>query len=62
VSVLFLRSHDRGERVYLAMLSRGFTGSVPALRTQVFGRADVAFLAIGAVTLIPLRIALGVAA
>ncbi|WP_067650004.1 cobalt ECF transporter T component CbiQ [Nocardia harenae] len=27
---LFLRSYERGERVHLAMLSRGFTGSVPA--------------------------------
>lgn len=27
---LFIRSYERGERVYLAMLSRGFTGSLPA--------------------------------
>ena len=26
---LFIRSYERGERVYLAMLSRGFTGSIP---------------------------------
>ncbi|MBJ8346501.1 cobalt ECF transporter T component CbiQ [Antrihabitans sp. YC2-6] len=26
---LFLRSYERGERVHVAMLSRGFTGSVP---------------------------------
>ena len=26
---LFIRSYERGERVYLAMLSRGFTGSLP---------------------------------
>lgn len=28
---LFLRSYERGERVHLAMLSRGFTGAVPDL-------------------------------
>jgi len=27
---LFVRSYERGERVYLAMLSRGYTGALPA--------------------------------
>ncbi|HYJ59884.1 MAG TPA: cobalt ECF transporter T component CbiQ [Actinomycetota bacterium] len=27
---LFIRSYERGERVYLAMLSRGYTGEMPA--------------------------------
>ncbi|HEX7463325.1 MAG TPA: cobalt ECF transporter T component CbiQ [Actinomycetota bacterium] len=27
---LFIRSYERGERVHLAMLSRGFTGSLPS--------------------------------
>ena len=31
IGVLFLRSYERGERVYLAMLSRGFDGRVPEL-------------------------------
>jgi cobalt/nickel transport system permease protein len=31
VGALFLRSYERGERVYVAMLSRGFTGSAPDL-------------------------------
>ena len=31
VGALFLRSYERGERVYLAMLSRGFDGHVPPL-------------------------------
>ncbi|MEV6305932.1 cobalt ECF transporter T component CbiQ [Actinoplanes sp. NPDC051861] len=30
VGALFLRSYERGERVYLAMLSRGYTGRLPA--------------------------------
>ncbi|KWX03393.1 cobalt ABC transporter permease [Carbonactinospora thermoautotrophica] len=33
---LFIRSYERGERVYLAMLSRGYSGSMPVL---VEGRA-----------------------
>jgi cobalt/nickel transport system permease protein len=28
----FVRSYERGERVHLAMLSRGYTGSLPGLR------------------------------
>lgn len=31
VGTLFLRSYERGERVYLAMLSRGYDGTVPGL-------------------------------
>ncbi len=31
VGVLFLRAYERGERVHLAMLSRGWSGSMPAL-------------------------------
>ena len=29
VGALFLRSYERGERVHLAMLSRGYTGTMP---------------------------------
>ena len=28
---LFIRSYERGERVHLAMLSRGYTGTMPLL-------------------------------
>lgn len=31
VGALFLRSYERGERVYLAMVARGFDGKVPEL-------------------------------
>ncbi|MFM8598857.1 MAG: cobalt ECF transporter T component CbiQ [Mycobacterium sp.] len=31
VGALFLRSYERGERVYAAMLSRGYDGTVPAM-------------------------------
>ena len=32
---LFVRSYERGERVHLAMLSRGFTGRLPDLAEAV---------------------------
>jgi cobalt/nickel transport system permease protein len=31
---LFIRSYERGERVHLAMLSRGYTGRLPELEQQ----------------------------
>ena len=36
---LFIRSYERGERVYLAMVSRGFTGSMPDLGEATATRA-----------------------
>jgi cobalt/nickel transport system permease protein len=32
---LFIRSYERGERVHAAMLSRGFTGTMPAIEERV---------------------------
>ncbi|MDV3221023.1 cobalt ECF transporter T component CbiQ [Intrasporangium sp.] len=32
LGALFIRSYERGERVHLAMLSRGYTGRLPTLR------------------------------
>lgn len=36
----FVRSYERGERVHLAMLSRGYTGQLPGLRTDISRRRD----------------------
>ncbi|KRV48864.1 cobalt ABC transporter permease [Wenjunlia vitaminophila] len=36
---LFIRTYERGERVHLAMVSRGHTGSMPVLDQQPAGRA-----------------------
>ncbi|MFG1921315.1 cobalt ECF transporter T component CbiQ [Cryptosporangium sp. NPDC048952] len=33
IGSLFLRSYERGERVYVAMLSRGYTGALPMATT-----------------------------
>jgi cobalt/nickel transport system permease protein len=46
VGVLFLRSFHRGERVYLAMLSRGYQGTMPETTVGRFGLGEVLFLSI----------------
>ncbi|MGZ8648902.1 MAG: cobalt ECF transporter T component CbiQ [Solirubrobacteraceae bacterium] len=62
VTALFLRSYERGERVYLAMLARGYAGAMPRLAVLTFRRADVAFVAVLVLTLVPLRVLAEVAA
>ncbi len=37
---LFIRSYERGERVYFAMAARGFAGHMPVLETTVADRTD----------------------
>jgi cobalt/nickel transport system permease protein len=37
---LFIRSYERGERVYLAMVSRGYRGAMPALAEATAPRAQ----------------------
>ncbi|MCH9723215.1 MAG: energy-coupling factor transporter transmembrane protein EcfT, partial [Actinomycetia bacterium] len=49
---LFLRSYERGERVYLAMLSRGYDGTVPRLLPGA-GDATQAPARVWALTLAP---------
>lgn len=61
-SSLFLRTHARGERVYLAMLARGYRGRMPQLDPLSFGRAEVAFVAIVVLALLPLRVVAAVSA
>ncbi|MFN8204199.1 MAG: cobalt ECF transporter T component CbiQ [Solirubrobacteraceae bacterium] len=56
VAALFLRSHARGERVYLAMLSRGYDGAMPRLEPLRFGPADWAFVAAVLLVLLPVRV------
>jgi cobalt/nickel transport system permease protein len=60
-SALFLRTYARGERVYLAMLARGYRGCMPELAPLAFGRVDAAFVAVVALALVPLRVAAEVA-
>ncbi|WP_405830471.1 cobalt ECF transporter T component CbiQ [Streptomyces sp. NBC_00105] len=47
---LFIRSYERGERVYLAMVSRGYAGSMPVIDEVVATRTQWAYAAILPVT------------
>ena len=42
IGTLFIRSYERGERIYAAMLARGFDGDVHSLRLN-FRRTDACF-------------------
>lgn len=42
---LFLRSYSRGERVYVAMVSRGYEGTIHLEGDSVFGQMEALFLA-----------------
>ena len=53
---LFLRTHARGERVYLAMLARGYDGRMRHLAPLAFRRADGIFVLAVALALLPLRV------
>ena len=37
---LFIRTYERGERVHLAMLSRGYTGQMPKMGAPVAARSE----------------------
>jgi cobalt/nickel transport system permease protein len=60
-TALFLRTYSRGERVYLAMIARGYDGRMRRLVPLAFGRADAAFVLAVLGLLVPLRLAAGVA-
>jgi cobalt/nickel transport system permease protein len=62
VTALFLRTYGRGERVHLAMLARGYRGTMPELVPLRFTPIDAAFVACLAGTLVALRIAVEVVA
>ncbi|MGW7437955.1 cobalt ECF transporter T component CbiQ [Streptomyces sp. NPDC054849] len=47
---LFIRSYERGERVYLAMVSRGYAGSMPVLDDVAATRAQWAYASVLPVT------------
>lgn len=45
IGVLFLRTYERAERVYIGMCARGFDGHVRLARRLCFGWKDAAFVA-----------------
>jgi len=56
VGTLFLRTMDRAERIYQAMLSRGFTGTMRFVRTYRFRATDFALLTVVAAVLYLFRV------
>lgn len=53
---MFLRTYGRGERVYLAMAARGYTGRMLALEVPRLTTADAAFVGAIVLLLAPLRV------
>lgn len=47
IGALFLRTVERAERIYSAMLSRGFQGDMPTMKRFKLRVVDVAFLLAG---------------
>ena len=43
VGILFVRTVERAERIYFAMLSRGFQGDMPSLKSFHVKTSDVVF-------------------
>lgn len=60
IANLFVRSLERGERVYLAMLSRGYSGGMPAsaMDRLTLRATDVSFVAGLTVALLSIRVLL----
>lgn len=59
--VLFIRTYERAERVYQAMLARNYSGAMSTLRELSMSASDWAFLAITTAALVLIR-AYGIAA
>jgi len=53
---LLLRSMDRAERVYLAMVARGFDGEIRVMQKTVFRPVDIAFVCCWTVLFIAARV------
>ncbi|MBI4008078.1 MAG: cobalt ECF transporter T component CbiQ [Planctomycetes bacterium] len=53
VGVLFIRTYERAERIYAAMVVRGFTGRIKTVNVLKFSFTDVIFLMVTFVFLFP---------
>lgn len=47
---LFVRSYERGERIHAAMVSRGYTGTLPITTRGRLGPADILFIVMAALS------------
>jgi cobalt/nickel transport system permease protein len=55
LAALLIRSYERAERVYAAMLARGFSNRMPEIHVLHFGLADLAFAFLFAGSLLVIR-------
>jgi energy-coupling factor transporter transmembrane protein EcfT len=55
LAALLIRSYERAERVYAAMLARGFSSRMPAMRLLHFGLSDAAFVSLSCAILFFVR-------
>jgi len=53
---VFLRTYEQSERVYIAMLSRGFDGEIRTLDEMKVNKLDLGFLTMFAVAMIIIRV------
>ncbi len=58
IAALFLRSYERGERVYASMLARGYGGNLGSLYMYEVGAAEIGFMALIVLVPIAVRLAL----
>lgn len=56
IGVLFIRSYERAESVYLAMCSRGFDGKIKTISDFQLTKKDLIFLSIIIVSLISIKL------
>lgn len=56
IGILFIRTLDRAERIYYAMLARGFQGDMPSLKHVRIQVADVGFMVVTMALLLGFRL------
>ncbi len=58
IGTLFLRSYERGERIYTAMQARGFVGRIVAHSISGLGLRDVLFMTLVPAYIVTIRLIL----
>ena len=56
IGTLFLRSYERGERIYIAMVSRGYDGEFNRIRSSKLKAGDFVFVSSIVLILFSVRI------
>jgi cobalt/nickel transport system permease protein len=54
---LFLRSYERSDRIYNAMLARGYTGQLRTLNPHIMKSSDWAFAVLSVIIILILQLA-----